>query len=427
MNTATQAFSLSDQAAHWEDHADFLHAWADATEASNNERTSTWDSLFIPWGGTSFVAAHKLLRNSVDPTRPESMRAAASLLRLGAETLRHLGRLDEAALAALNRADALPGPLAAASPLTALHAQLQAAGGMVDALCARRIRALCTSTEVLIPQRLEDFADWTVDEIHQYHLLNLDLAARQALADFPEARVLESSDGRLVALVPPPDLSPAEAQQALTSPQAVGTFVGGVGSGAPEAWATGLARGAQLANASGQPVAVWIGYPAPAALPQGIQTHSARAGAEDLARFQRALAQRYPGAKRTVVGYSYGTVVTTEAASAAARGVSAAQEGEHLANAIVLLGSPGVPAAHARQLGGVPGSQDVGPQVYAFTHDQDPIGLLGGAHGGLHGKDPTHPSFGATALGHDGEYGHYGYFSDERLMREVGGVIARGG
>lgn len=427
MNIRTQAFSLTDQAARWEGQADFLHLWAAATEASNQERTSMWEQLFTSLGGAAFATAHKLLRNSVEPTRPESMRAAASLLRLGAETLRHLGRLDEAALAALNRADALPGPLAAASPLTALHAQLQAVGGMVDALCARHIRALCPPTEVLIPQRLEDFADWTVEEIHQYHLLNLDPAARQALADFPEARVLEASDGRLVALVPPAGLSPEDTQRVLTSPQAVGTFVGGVGSGVPDAWATGLARGAQLANASGQPVAVWIGYPTPGALREGIQTHSAQAGAAELARFQQAIAHRYPDAKRTVVGYSYGTVVTTEAAAAVARGQSVTHSGEHLADAIVLLGSPGVPAAHARQLGGVSGGQDVGPQVYAFTHHQDPIGLLGGAHGGLHGKDPTHPSFGAAALGHDGEYGHYGYFSDERLMHEVGGVIARGG
>lgn len=427
MNAPTQAFSLTNQAAIWEENANFLDGWAETTDANNSERTGTWDSLFTSLDGTAFVNAHKLLRNSVDSTQPETMRAAASLLRLGAETLRHLGRLDEAALAALNRADSLPGPLAATSPLSALHAQLQAAGGMVDALCARRIRALCTPTEVLVPQRLEDFADWTVDEIHQYHLLNLDPAARQALADFPAARVLEASDGRLVALVPPAGLSSEKTQRALTAPQAVGTFVGGVGSGAPESWATGLARGAQLANASGQPVAVWIGYPTPGALPQGIQTHSAQAGAAELARFQRALAHRYPGAKRTVVGYSYGTIVTTEAASTAERGRFDPHGGEHLADAIVLLGSPGVPVSHAGQLGGVSGSRAVGPQVYAFTHDQDPIGLLGGAHGGLHGKDPTHPSFGATALGHDGEYGHHGYFSDERLMREVGGVIARGG
>ena len=130
------------------------------------------------------------------------------------------------------------------------------------------------------------------------------------------------------------------------------------------------------------------------------------AAGQELVRFQRGIGKRYPGAKRTVVGYSYGSVVTGYAARE-----------EEIASDIVLVGSPGTSAQHARELHGT---------VWAATNDNDPIAIATGPLSGIHGPDPTTQSFGATPLpGADGLPGDHGsYWENPQFLRGLGTVAA---
>ncbi|MBP2369677.1 alpha/beta hydrolase [Pseudonocardia parietis] len=162
-------------------------------------------------------------------------------------------------------------------------------------------------------------------------------------------------------------------------------------------------RAAAVAAAPGADVAavLWVGYDAPTGLGAAADDGPARRAGEDLRGFQEGLRAGHRGGLRaeddspahlTVVGHSYGSVVTGRAAGP---GVAA--------DDVVFVGSPGVGVRDAGELG-VPAER-----VWATTAQHDPISrvpgneLFGTSRGlgetGLaHGANPAAPGFGARVF-----------------------------
>ena len=127
------------------------------------------------------------------------------------------------------------------------------------------------------------------------------------------------------------------------------TYVPGLGSGLDGA-AADVERTGHLSGAAGRAapgrrtsVIAWLGYDAPASLPEAAHLDDARRAAPALHRFQAGLRATHPGpaAHTTVVGLSYGSTVV---------GVTGHGPGL-LADDVILVGSPGVGVAHAADLG----------------------------------------------------------------------------
>lgn len=281
--------------------------------------------------------------------------------------------------------------------LTHLGRTVAALGSALDWHCAREITRLCTPLAVPSLSRLGTMPDLSLDAIHEAVLLAApqwhDLAQR-----YPEARFLEAGEETIAVVFG--DLDSAES---------VTTFVAGVGSSDTATWPTQLERGRSIAQATGGAAVTWLGYRAPSALPQAIATAPAHAGAQELQRFQRDLAARNPAQRRVVLGYSYGSVVVGQAATTGL-----------LADAVVLMGSPGVPLNHASEFrlhGSGPGS------VHSLTAAGDPIDLAATPRGGIHGVDPTSPRFGAriwpTQPGN-----HSSYWDDPLVLRALREIAA---
>ncbi|WP_369253568.1 alpha/beta hydrolase [Geodermatophilus amargosae] len=171
----------------------------------------------------------------------------------------------------------------------------------------------------------------------------------------------------------------------------------------PFGWAQALAGagGADLA------VVVWVGYVTPDGL--GVDAASgrlARAGAAALVRFVDDLRT---GAHVTVVGHSYGAVVTALAARDLA------------ADDLVLLAGPGARAGSAGELGG-------GARVWAGTAEDDWIRRVPDVRVGDlgHGADPAGPDFGARSVPVDGVVGHDGYLAPGTASLEAVAAVATG-
>lgn len=161
-------------------------------------------------------------------------------------------------------------------------------------------------------------------------------------------------------------------------------------------------EGQRLRGAAGTDTAVvsWLGYDAPVAV--GLNpfrdvaeirgTALAQAGATALVPFVHSLRVTNPGADVTVIGHSYGSLVTGLAAK---NGLEA--------NNVVFIGSPGVGAANVSQFHLLPGAK-----VYAMEVGQgasvgglgvggDPVANLGhNTH--PFGAVPTEMSFGAQVI-----------------------------
>ncbi|MQA95325.1 MAG: hypothetical protein GEV11_12000 [Streptosporangiales bacterium] len=142
-------------------------------------------------------------------------------------------------------------------------------------------------------------------------------------------------------------------------------------------------------------VVAWLGYDTPEAVDRmAVRSERAEAGARDLARLVRTLSAR--GARITLIGHSYGSVV----AGLAARHAPVAE--------VVALASPGLDADHAAELGGA--------RVWAARTDDDPIRFVPNVRvrGYGHGADPVDPEFGAirfltgATAGHDDYYAPHG-------------------
>lgn len=356
-----------------------------------------WRSISL--GGPAGVAARSGLAEATEWLRSPlgEMKQVIEVLHQHADLQAWREGVEARIISFLGKVDEFSGPAALAGGV--LLREVRALGDALDWLCAREIDALCTPTGVQPPQRLEDFGDLPLDTIHEINLAQASDRVVQLAADNPDMRIVETSPGRLVALVDPESFR--------TEPACITTFVEGVHSSDPSTWQRAIDRGRAIATASGGPAAVWLGYQAPSSLPRAVHADPARAAGQELVRFQRGIGTRYPGAKRTVVGYSYGSVVTGYAARE-----------EDIASDIVLVGSPGTSARHARELHGT---------VWAATNDNDPIAIATGPLGGIHGPDPTTQSFGATALpGADGLPGdHSSYWEDPQFLRGLGKVASR--
>lgn len=151
----------------------------------------------------------------------------------------------------------------------------------------------------------------------------------------------------------------------------------------------------------------WLGYRTPHT-PGSVLTRGAgrRGGAAlDDALDGLAAARRATGADRartTVVGHSYGTVVLDEAAD---------RPGRLAADAVVLLGSPGMEDDAAAL---------EAPEVYDAAAPADPISWAG-----WFGTETWAARFGSTGLPADAGTGHSGYFDPDRpTLAAMGEVVA---
>lgn len=357
--------------------------------------------------GEAWQALHAQLARlpgPLDDARDQIL-AVAEVMRTSAQ----LAELLDGAVARVEPfVDAVPG---ARNTL----AFLRGLGTALDLACAAQILEICQPASPLPTPRIADYPDHPLSALHDVHAPFADEHVRKLLDANPDLVILELPDGGLVAAVAAdPD---ASEQVDLDDVATVTTYVPGVGSADPDSWQAHIDRTRLIADAAGGPRSagvVWIGYRAPDNIVQGLGRRTGRSAGADLAAFQSGLARRNPGQRRVVLGFSYGSVVASEAARA-----------ELHADDVVLLGSPGVEARHVDDY--VLHGRD--PAVRAMTSPGDPIGLLTGPGGGVHGVDPTSPLFGAEV--HDpGVRGDHGsYFRDDRFydaLREAVGSGARG-
>jgi hypothetical protein len=165
---------------------------------------------------------------------------------------------------------------------------------------------------------------------------------------------------------------------------------------------------AARAATSGLAVAsvVWLGYRTPGFL-GAVSRDAAERGGRQLDASLRGLAAARPASghdrpRTAVVAHSYGTVVTDEAAG---------EPGRLAADAVVLLGSPGMRGS-ARSL-------EV-PEVYDAAGPLDPV-----AASGWFGTPPWWPHYGATALPVTWFEGHTHYYDTTRpTLAAIGAVVA---
>jgi hypothetical protein len=101
----------------------------------------------------------------------------------------------------------------------------------------------------------------------------------------------------------------------------------------------------------------WLGYNRPSNVGSATSKKSAVEGSGNLARFQHGLKLKNPSAHYTVVGHSYGSLVS---------GLAASHHGMH-PDDLVFIGSPGTGVKDANRLGMDPG------HVWAGANSQDPV------------------------------------------------------
>ncbi|RBY77864.1 hypothetical protein DQ239_09020 [Blastococcus sp. TF02-09] len=229
------------------------------------------------------------------------------------------------------------------------------------------------------------------------------LAAEDAAGRVAQLHLLDLAGDRVAVSIG--DLDDAEA---------VAVVVPGVGNSPADdlAAVAGDARDlAAEATRADPEVAVaamaWLGYRAPhsvaAALTRGAADRGGALLAGALAGLAGARTTAGAGLPRTtVVGHSYGTVVIDEAAD---------RPGRLAADAVVLLGSPGM-EDDAAEL--------EAPEVYDAASPADPISWTG-----WFGTDTWAERFGSTGLPIEAGTGHSDYFDRDRpTLAAMGEVVA---
>jgi pimeloyl-ACP methyl ester carboxylesterase len=192
----------------------------------------------------------------------------------------------------------------------------------------------------------------------------------------------------------------------------VGNDVGDLGDLGDDARAVADAARAAAPAASVATIA-WLGYRppgnvvAPTAWVEGRAAAGGAALAGDLAGLAATRAagpDRGTGLPRvTVVAHSYGTVVVDRAAEVA---------GELAADALVLLGSPGMDNV---------ASELEAEEVYEASSPMDPVTWLFD----VHGTETDHEDFGATPLPADWDTWHSWYLEQDRpTLAAIGEVVA---
>jgi alpha-beta hydrolase superfamily lysophospholipase len=172
---------------------------------------------------------------------------------------------------------------------------------------------------------------------------------------------------------------------------------------------------ATRAAAPGQHVAViaWLGYDAPQGLGRtAAREELARAGATALDKFTADLAIMRPNARLTLIGHSYGSVVT---------GLAAAGLPSQVKD-LVAVGSPGMGVSRAADL-------HTSAQVWAGQSAQDWIDWVPAFQvwGAGHGTLPTTPGFGDRVFGTNGvvDHDHYLAPGTQSLSNIVSIVLGR--
>jgi hypothetical protein len=146
----------------------------------------------------------------------------------------------------------------------------------------------------------------------------------------------------------------------------------------------------------------WLGYDTPEGA-TALGTGAAEPGAEALPQFVAGIrAQRSERLHWTVVGHSYGSLVT---------GMAESEQGLQV-DETVLVGSPGVGVEHASDLGD--------GNVWVGLAQWDAVG-----YSGWHGPNPHDRAFGATRF-HTGDIsGHSSYFNEgSESLRNIGLIAA---
>ncbi|MCW2582788.1 MAG: hypothetical protein JWQ53_1578, partial [Klenkia sp.] len=156
---------------------------------------------------------------------------------------------------------------------------------------------------------------------------------------------------------------------------------------------------------------VWMGYQTPG-VGSFLLPVNARAAGPVLDRTLDGLAVARSGPaaagggqhpRTTLIAHSYGTVVAGEAARA---------DGELAADAVVVLGSPGMRVADADGL--------EAPEVYGAWNIEDPV-----SWSGYYGPGPSTPFFGADPLPTDPDQGHTSYYDPDRpTLQAIAEVVA---
>lgn len=372
-----------------------LDSAATTLTAEISDRRRDWDLL--PAVGFSGEAADAAVARLHQMTTPLGV-PAQQMARV-ASVLARTASLREGLDAAMDRALAVADQVTGVHPLVnAFLRDLGALGETLDWACARQIEALCTPVAPEPPRRLSDLPDLSLDAVHELALLDAAPEVVDLVRQHPDLRLLETSEGRLVAAVG--DLASADS---------VTTFVAGTGSSDPDGWSTQVDRARSLATADRNGAGVlWLGYTAPPQLPHALAREPARRGGAELARFQAELARRFPEQRRVVVGYSYGSVVAGSAADADGPGLHADE--------LVFVGSPGVGVDHVSDLTLL--GED--PGVHAVTNGADPVGLAVTPWTGVHGADPTSDRFGAHVWTADPRGDHASYWDDPAFLDRIG-------
>jgi alpha/beta hydrolase family protein len=156
----------------------------------------------------------------------------------------------------------------------------------------------------------------------------------------------------------------------------------------------------------------WLGYDPPEGVGVAAATYGrARAGAESLTAFVGHIARQRPDAGITLIGHSYGSLV-----------VGLAAPGLPQVADLIALGSPGMGADHAADLGGARVWSALAPHDWIRRIPQVRLFGLG------LGKRPSAAGFGAYALPTDGVEGHDYYLTEgSATLRAVTDIVLSGG
>jgi hypothetical protein len=221
--------------------------------------------------------------------------------------------------------------------------------------------------------------------------------------------VSTGGDGRVVLALGNPD----RADNVITYVPGAGATLRGAGGYLSRAET--MARDAdRLDGPDRTAVVYWLGYDAPdwrVDLNNPASARAAVTAAVGLRTFAEGLRATHAGggSQNTFLGHSYGSTVVGRAAVA---GLAA--------DRLIFLGSPGVVADHVTEL-----DIDADPtrHVWAARADDDVIRHV---PDGLHGPDPSGPTFGAQVFAAGPDGGHSGYWAADDPAREAMALIAIG-
>ncbi len=294
------------------------------------------------------------------------------------------------------------GVAGAAAVMIQLHLfSLKFQGDLLDQACSMAIRSLGEpiTTDYSQGTFLDGNEHLSIAELHEQALAHAKPQAElmQVLHKYPEARLLEASDGQFAIMF-----------GNTIDPEVITTTVSGKGSGDPSTWINDANRAAEMARYTGQPVIFWAGYDPPDSYLEAANPEFAETGAVQLQKFLQETTERFPAAKQVVVAHSYGSTTA---------GLAAQRPGGLPIDELILVASPGVHAESIAQLK----LRNDDSKVVVVTNDDDLI--TGGYpfHGGIY------EDFGAPRWDLPG--GHSDAFTNEtfrnNLKKEVSALARR--